>query len=427
MPPYVHPAMAQMASCLKEPGGRLRLARYILKCEETYSPRIHLSRLTSRKRSTYTESALFLLSQIPNDALEAILNNTLVEKCLSQRLRLRQWQKIDFNTVHSEQNEPGIYVNYLADEEGKGPSIRNYETFVDNVYSALLGRNQTTSFPNLIQRIDEAHRKLSGKQTSLMDEVLEKKAASREDMARVFRRAQLGLIKVAKEQKATTISIPAEVGWAKNMNKRVKQHRKFESSPYLFRIAQCVLSMMFDQPNAPRKYQMYSICIFRAFSWEHAEIGESLASNLLASYGKYGGWNFTQAGISIKSSRTNDAEKWLSAATKNRATIAYVGVQLNTLSQELNDYSSKIDNFRKQMDEEDDIARTLQAQKKLDARLNFDAVDKYINRCETRLNEMDKEDSQIFKDTELMSKALQELVTGLGLVPYTYSQSQSQA
>jgi hypothetical protein len=79
------------------------------------------------------------------------------------------------------------------------------------------------------------------------------------------------------------------------------------------------------------------------------------------------------------------------------------------------------------MDEEDDIARTLQAQKKLDARLNFDAVDKYINRCETRLNEMDKEDSQIFKDTELMSKALQELVTGLGLVPYTYSQSQSQA
>lgn len=315
--PYTTDWLRRALSISKMEGYPLRLADEVLFREKVFSPQPQNSRLLS-DRTNYRLTAVFLLSQIDKPMLQSMLTHTLVSDAITQKVKLKPWAIIDTDKARQTVTAPGIYINYLADQHGQGLTIPQYEQYAKTMYAAL--RVKDLPGVPVVDLVEKAHEDLTGSSRSIMEEVRAKDQARMKDIAEDFWRKQRNIIESAKAEKATHISIPAEVGWAWNMNKRCKEHKNLVSSPLEFRLAQCVLRGLF---YPTQEFRMYHFAVFRAFSWDHAEKGESIASQLFESYSTMGGWNRAQAGISINKSRKSNANEWLQAATNHPALLKF--------------------------------------------------------------------------------------------------------
>ena len=85
----------------------------------------------------------------------------------------------------------------------------------------------------------------------------------------------------------------SEVGWARNLQERLDQHTKHQSSNYLMNMTESICRVKY------KDYGIRQYGIFRIFETEHAMLGEILCSRIAQAYTSHGGgFSHHSAGIS---------------------------------------------------------------------------------------------------------------------------------
>lgn len=302
------------------------------KLDQDYSPYLNVSRLAT---PVVVEHSSLLLSQLSPDIIRSILANTLVQDVTNRTVTLNDWNKIPRS--RKEDNEPGIYVNYFTKGDGTGLTVNEYADYVD-IMCALLRKQpfKGETHDDMVQRVNDYfnNNTTSTKIVDLVEEVHNSVYPRRSKKGtaipptidlNTFENSQRDIVASARTQNANEIRFFGEVGWAINVDDRCKTHGNLQGSAVMFRLTMCVVGAYF--PNY--KFKMTSYCLFRVVSWIHAEIGESLGSHLVSSYGKYGGFNYTTAGISIKSSWLTDVTFWKAMCLQYKDMVRFSDAQVD--------------------------------------------------------------------------------------------------
>ncbi|KAK5017922.1 hypothetical protein LTR16_001008 [Cryomyces antarcticus] len=128
------------------------------------------------------------------------------------------------------------------------------------------------------------------------------------------------------------IQFPAEVGWSMELTTRLRDDfTAAKTSPPLFVLAGCVVHCLW-----PTQFKMHQLVVFRPFFWQMASIGECILTQLAASYGRYGGFNGIQAGVSVTDAIQTG--QWLDHQdTASKAEI------LKTIEENMDDLTNVLD------------------------------------------------------------------------------------
>ena len=115
------------------------------------------------------------------------------------------------------------------------------------------------------------------------------------------------MLEEAKAQHCNHIMFKPETGWACHGYRRCHEHKTLTSSPDVFRLAQLLLSYLFPDKG----FKLHQYMVFDVLDVDHADIGESIGSQIGASYSTYGGFNAAQAGISVTSAKKMTGGDWI--------------------------------------------------------------------------------------------------------------------
>ncbi|KAH0031589.1 hypothetical protein KCU78_g2781, partial [Aureobasidium melanogenum] len=305
---YVDAPLRQMHAAY-DATGLHGLAKCILELESKHAISPHTSRILDS--DDYNGNAEFLLAQIPDQMLRSILSNTLPADVASGRLVLERWAEISFQPQHKDTLEPGIYANYLAPRDGSPLSLLEFQHFLDGLKSAVLDTRMNDQAQTDVSGLVDAYYRLNyGNGRTLLDTI---RGPNLTSALETYLRVNDARLQDAQLQNSTHISIHGDCGWAINVHDRCKQHRTLVSSPALFRLANCVLSVLFPHKD----FKMHHFCLFRAFQSVHAGIGESMGSHLITSYSTYGGFNFAQAGISVTKAKELTGNGWMTVSDRH--------------------------------------------------------------------------------------------------------------
>ncbi|KAH0361830.1 hypothetical protein KCU65_g8452, partial [Aureobasidium melanogenum] len=280
---YVHHTMQEMLEAYNNLGFT-GISRKIPKLDQDYSPYHSVSRQLT---PIVEDHSSLLLSQLSPDVIRSILANTLVQDVTNRSVTLNDWNKIPRS--REEKHEPGIFVDYFTKNDGTGLTVNEYEDYVD-IICAMLHKQplESEAHDDMVKRVNECYNSkiTSSKVVDLVAEVhnsvyprLNKKGTIINptiDLA-TFEKSQRDIVTSARRQNASEIRFFGEVGWAINVDDRVKTHGNLQGSAVMFRLTMCVVGAYF--PNY--KFKMTSYCLFRVVTWIHAEIGESVGSHLL--------------------------------------------------------------------------------------------------------------------------------------------------
>ena len=270
----------------------------IKQAERARAPNRNASRITTNINPGWERSALFLLLQLNQEVLRAAMNDTLPSRAMSD---LKPFVR-DLNRQmarSTDAGDPVIYANWLADRLGRGLSIGDYSTFIAAMESSVgLTTGDGYKFNNqgrdLVAGINLIHAGASGSRAKLIPtgELGELKTT----MAEFVKYNRNVVLNKARQRNDTEIMVRAEVGWSICGHRRAGEHNKLtQLSPAIFRIAYCVLQHLFPT----RGFRMHQYVLFEITREDEAAIGESIASHLAGSYLKYGGFNVSQAGITV--------------------------------------------------------------------------------------------------------------------------------
>jgi hypothetical protein len=99
---------------------------------------------------------------------------------------------------------------------------------------------------------------------------------------------------VPAEKRSQPLARPlSEIGWAKDLEKRLAQHRRHSSSNYLMNLTEAACNTHYGG------YRIYQYGIFRVFEEYHAMLGEIMCSRIGQAYISHGGgFSHCAAGIS---------------------------------------------------------------------------------------------------------------------------------
>ncbi|KAI5358094.1 hypothetical protein Slin14017_G114550 [Septoria linicola] len=295
-----------MLKCLQQNDYR-GMVEVIHNAELVHAQDYHNSRITDDKE--WKQVALFLLAQRSRLVLEAILDGTLPERTLnggdlSGLIREpgdpREWQDC---------YDPVVYLNWLAAEDGRGLPIADFEHFLTRFEAAA--ELDDVIDPNMRGRINYQYGKIVNYRTpdGFYDTFENASMENYRDSVREILNAyRTRIIPAARALGLHYLSLKPEAGWSMYWYERAIDHRKLRSSsPHAMRLAHLVLNMEFPG----RRFRMYQFCLFDIVHEEHAAIGESIASQICASYNvAYGGFNTKQAGIADNSTRTVRVRDW---------------------------------------------------------------------------------------------------------------------
>lgn len=189
---------------------------------------------------------------------------------------------------------------------------------------------ESTAGPALAQGVTDAFRQLTGRPEPLTQSQEEKRKLKRDTSAFVaFNRATV--LPRAVALNVARIMFRAEAGWTINDSLRGSDHTDMtSSSPLLLRLTQCVLQYLFPD----RGFRLHQFVLFDIVREEEAAIGESIASHIAATYARYGGFNFAQAGIHCKV--WTSGLDWRSIAIASRERGAFDFMQSNLTAWQLN-------------------------------------------------------------------------------------------
>lgn len=229
-----------------------------------YAPKPHISRLTT---PVLMENGILLLAQVPELMLKSILDNTLVEKFKAQTIVMKDWNLIP--RAVKEKKEPAIYLNYYTATDGSGLSIPEYEDYLQAMEDTISGNHAPVFGIDIVAEVNKYYRQRTGQKGAAF--LTAKQAPLRENLPDLMT-FQRRVIRAARARGCSEIRFPGEVGWAINTDTRVQTHHKLQGSADLFRLTMCVVSVLFPQRN----FELNSFCLFRAMSWNHAEIVSSL-------------------------------------------------------------------------------------------------------------------------------------------------------
>lgn len=295
------------------------LANTIQELEKTYAISPNNSRILDS--GDYQGNAEFLLAQISPEILTSIFSNTLPADVVAGRVALERWAVISRQPQHKDTLEPGIYANYLAPADGSPLTLAELQRFLHGLEAAVFGRimNDQT---NISQLVDAHHRLHYGNGRTLLHGIRGPNLTAALD---TFLQINEGRLRDAQSQNATHITLHGDCGWAINVHDRCKQHRTLVSSPALFRLANCVLQVLFPTKH----FEMHHFCLFRAFKTEHAGTGESIGSHLVTSYSTYGGFNFAQAGYSVTKAKELTGNGWMTVCDRYAGLLDVVTTKLD--------------------------------------------------------------------------------------------------
>jgi hypothetical protein len=305
---YVSAQQQQMLDTAKT-FGHAGLSNEVLQMERDFSRKVTQSRIVDQTQ--YFNHSVMLLCQ-HNSLLNSILGNTLIEDLKSKKLPPNPRYQIDMNKRSDGTVACGIYLNYLLDPKGIGLTVPAYETFVEGMIACIENRRMRGANRNNFD-VDAAATQwfftYTKKAVSEIPDMRKSCAAN----LKTFKQSQKDLIAAAKAQNATEIRLMGEAGMSTNVHKRCYKHDKLEGSANFFRLARCVLNALWPA----RGFTLHSFYCFRAFSVEHVEYGEGIATHLVGGYPAYGGLNYTQAGMQIESAKKLGHTGWRKMAREN--------------------------------------------------------------------------------------------------------------
>lgn len=279
-----------MLAALDERGYH-RLFRTISSYERKSAPNSNASRLLHLSEAHTL--AVVMLAQLDIQVLEAFLMNPLPEESIKHPDRYQH--TLVSKPSNDSKEQPGIYANYYAKPDGTGRTKAEYELFPfginfacgfsDDPRNQLVrgGHQLTNSAGRLYRAVD------GESEGDLVDDRVEY----------AFR----GVLNVNRRRVrphfdasgATQILPRAEVGWTTEMYTRCHEHQHFVLTPGIFALAGCVLLHLF----ADQDVHMMSRVLFYVVNSEQAANGESIGSQICASYQAYGGFNMAQARIHL--------------------------------------------------------------------------------------------------------------------------------
>ncbi|KAG9665172.1 hypothetical protein KCU64_g173, partial [Aureobasidium melanogenum] len=299
------------------------LSNTILELEGTHAVSQNTSRILDS--GDYRGNAEFLLSQIPEGMLTSILSNTLPADVASRRPILEQWSTISLHPQHKDTLEPGIYANYLAPRDGSALSLVEFQQFLEGLEAAVSGTLMNGT--NVGDEVDNYYRR-EFRRPALLPEI---KGRNLRAALNTFLQVNTARLQDAQLQNATHITIHGDCGWAINIHDRCQEHKNLVNSPALFRLANCVLRVLFPLKD----FMMHHFCLFRVVKTEQAGIGESIGSHLVTSYSTYGGFNFAQAGISVTSAKQLTGNGSMTVCDRNSGMLRKVTTRLEDAHKDL--------------------------------------------------------------------------------------------
>jgi hypothetical protein len=305
-PAFVEPEQLSIWNAMQQDD--LCKAMYIIRDAEKKAPNPRTSRILELPE-TQDALALYLLAQPSRDIVEAVLDNTLPQRALRD-LDIRQPGEMH---TWRESYDPVIYLNYLADENGKGLTCDEYELFLESYLVAAGVKNDTTRAKrrDLQAGIDVIWRtELGNKPTSsFFNDV----STSIWDAVKATASSGNELLSRARAAHIDHVMFKAEVGWSSKGYERCQTHRKLQDgSPDAFRLAHLLVRHLYPL----RKFHLHQFYLFDIVRPEQAGIGESIASQMCTSYVAYGGFNGTQAGISVNEVWKMTSEDWRIVRTR---------------------------------------------------------------------------------------------------------------
>ncbi|KAH0387683.1 hypothetical protein KCU92_g1443, partial [Aureobasidium melanogenum] len=370
---YVHQVKQDMLEAYNELGFT-GIALEIPKLNQNYSPDLSISGLSA---PVVEDHSSLLLSQLTPEIIRSVLVNTLVQDVTNGTVTLNNWNKIP--RLRKEKYEPGVYVNYFTKDDGTGLTIKEYEEYVDIICAVLHKQSlKGETHDDMVKRINEYYNSkiTSSKAVDLVAEAhnsvytrTDKKGKTINPTLdlNAFEKSQRDIVTSARAQDAKEIRFSGEVGWAMNVDDRCKTHAKLQRSTIMFRLTMCIVGAYF--PNYT--FNMTSYCLFRVVSWIHAEIGESLGSHLVNSYGKYGGFNYSSAGVFVEGALRTNAKFWDNMCIQYEDMVKFSNAQVD----------ANVDRLQKKHKAAEDKLRLIRAYKKLQEQKAelADAINKLIN------------------------------------------------
>ena len=319
----------------------------MVEAEKNKAPRPLVSRILSNE-SSVREFSLFTVAQPANDVIRSVLDNTLPQRALGG-LQIRQPSPLA--TWHNTP-DPVIYLNYLADKNGQGLSCVEFEQFLEAYEMAARLEPLTDDFDvngvSLRKGIDAEFSKNRSKAARFFDQ-LSNETTMKTAVQGIVAANRSYVLPAARRQNIDHIMFKAEVGWSYKGYERCGQHARLDiTSPDAFRLAQLVARHL----HPTRGFRLHQFILLDIVQANQAAIGESIASQLCASYIAYGGFNVEQAGISATGAWQGSSEDW--RKVQDKAAQKYL--------KHVNDNMSK--------------ARELYNQRRADAEVStFDTID----------------------------------------------------
>ncbi|CAD0093823.1 unnamed protein product [Aureobasidium mustum] len=395
---YVHDTMQDMLDAYND-YGCIGIAHMIPDLDQDYSPHVRVSRLST---PVVVEHTMLLLSQLGPDIIRSLLANTLVEDVVAGTVPLHDWNNIP--RLRKAVDEPGIYVNYFTKSDGTGLTVNEYDEWVDIMCAILREQSYKNETPAVMaQRVNNYFNTntTSSKVVDLVEDVLNSVKLRYDKRGspihptidlNTFESSQRKIVTSARSQNATEIRFFGEVGWAINVDDRVKTHANLQGSAGMFRLAMCVIGAYFPT----YKFRMTSYCLFRVAAWMHAEMGETLGSHLVSSYGKYGGFNFTTAGISVESSSRTDVLFWRAICIQYEDMIKYSDAQV---AREVDDLRKR--NKQQEVSKQSYFAHALSSTVSSMSHHELVGPRRRQGQCDTRIPRYDTDDNADWFQDEL--------------------------
>ncbi|TKA81630.1 hypothetical protein B0A49_01264 [Cryomyces minteri] len=313
--PYLHPVIQEILTALTT-DGYSKLLDTLMDVEKRMAVDPRKSRLLYIADSFHY--AMWLLCSIPKRALIALLDGTFVEKLKYDR----DWRDVERrlfkNSISADAKiDPGCYLNQLTTRQGQGFTKPQWEEIMLAMEICVglkddedgeLNRNGHT-VQETVQHVYRWRRssdyRKKGAVPNTFEDFLPTYMEDLEEQVQNFvtiNRAKLRHIPSTLQQ---PIHLPAEVGWTWTLRKRLNEQKSMTSTPILFILVCCVLEHLY-----PHQIHLCQVVIFRPAYWQMAAIGESMLSQLAGSYGSYGGFNLTQAGLSVSSAMQATVSDW---------------------------------------------------------------------------------------------------------------------
>lgn len=262
--------------------------------------------------------------------LKSVLDNTLPQRA-----------KIDLGNVIREparamfsgkgELDAVIYINYIADKEGKGLTRENFKFFLAAMKCAA-GRCQDDPGRFVVDGVNlenGINLKFSncrkGAVQSFYKHVGKDKLATLEERTDKFVDINTGMLRRAKDADIDHVMLKGEVGWTVSCYDRCREHRQMTKSPEVFQLARLVAQHLFPDQD----FKLHQFVLFDVVQEEEASVGESIGSQMAAAYESYGGFNVDQAGKSVNGVWDVTSGAWMDRRTEIAETeLQYVDENL---------------------------------------------------------------------------------------------------